>query len=148
MDGEIRSPSIQIAIVYRDLPDLIQLQTSVRIGPFSGMATAYTSPNSLRQQANSLRRWAAMPDGLCRIEAGADTAGCLLLRFYTVDIAAHTACHVTIATDAAACGRPEAISRLSTEMQTEPGLIDKFARQLLALLDAPDTQAVLEGVNG
>lgn len=144
---ESQSPSIAIRVVYQDLPDVIQLETRVFAYGWSGVARAYTSPDTLREQADGLAKWSHRPDGELTIEAGADTGiGWLLLRFYPVDMARHPVCHVRLATDSPTEGRPEQVGRLSLEIPTEPGLIERFARELAALAQTLQGEAVLRGV--
>jgi hypothetical protein len=70
-----------------------------------------------------------------RIEAGADTGiGWMVLEFYTIDHAAHARCAVTLATKTLTNQpRPAETSRFAIELPTELGLIERFARECIAL---------------
>ena len=147
MEHEAYSPTITIRIIYEDLPDLIELQTAVRTVDWRGIATAYVSPAHLCNQAAALAAWSRNPSGECRIEAGSDIGvGKILLRFYTIDIAAHVACQIALSTASYDGCRPETISRLSVEIRTEPALIERFARHLAAVASSLLNEAVLVGV--
>jgi hypothetical protein len=83
------APSLVIAVVYDDPPDLIERETHIRAGDWSGKATAYASTVTLHEQCSALSVWTHNPVGEVRIEAGADTGiGWLILRFYSIDLPA------------------------------------------------------------
>jgi hypothetical protein len=145
-EREVYTPSITIRVVYKDLPDLIELETCVQSRHWRGRATAYTSPTALGNDATSLAAWARQPVNELRIEAGADTGiGWLVLRFYTIDIAGHVMCQVTLAASSSNW-RTEAAARLTFSMPTEPGLVERFARHLSTLSATLEGEAVLEGL--
>ncbi len=142
-----RTPFAAIRVVYEDLPDLIEIETRVAIEDWSGVATAYMSPDALRCRARALMAWCNEASREITIEAGADTGiGWTVLRFYPVDKSGHTVCHIRLATRRAATNaRPEETWRLSVEMPTDPGQIERFARRLLSLSETLDEEAVLQG---
>jgi hypothetical protein len=149
MDDEnhVRHPGkIAIRVVYHDV-DLIELETDVRIHDWRGIGRAYASSAELPNQAKALAQWTLNPSGEIVIEAGADTGiGWLVLRFHTIDMAGHISCDVTIATPCPTYGRPSEIWRLSVQIPTEAGLVERFAQELLALSDSLQGEATLEGV--
>jgi hypothetical protein len=144
---EVYSQSISIRVVYQDLPDLIELETFVEARHWRGRGMAYASPVALCDDAAALAAWAREPVNEFKIETGADTGiGWLVLRFYTIDMAGHVSCQVTLATSGFT-GRPEDASRLTLSMPTEPGLIERFARHLEWLCTTFEGEAVLEGLS-
>ncbi len=46
-DDEPRAPALSLRVVYKDIPDLIELEARVVTGGWSGVARAYTGPGSL-----------------------------------------------------------------------------------------------------
>lgn len=127
--------SLELRVVYEDLPDMIEVETLVRAGDWSARSCAYCSPDFLVEDANRLIEWSRNPQGNCRLEAGADTGiGWLVLDFYTVDSAGHTRCAVTLATGGTSRdARPAETWRFAIELKTEPGLIERFGRECVAM---------------
>jgi hypothetical protein len=144
----VQAPSIRIHVIYEDLPSLIELETRVQSGEWAGVGRVYAvPPDILHGQAAALAKWVNQPDGECRIEAGSgDCAGWLVLRFYTVDRVKHVVCHVTLATWQFTWGRAGEESRLSLEIPTELGLVERFARHLESLVTTLKGEALLRGV--
>lgn len=137
---------IQLRVVYEDLPDLIELGIKVRYGGWSADSKAYTAPTDFADGARRLAEWASAPDGSLTIECGADTGiGWLVLRFYTVDLAGHICCALTLATGEQNA-RPESTWRFGIEIPTEAGLVKRFARECLALSTDFSREARLVGV--
>jgi hypothetical protein len=127
--------SLELRVVYEDLPDMIELETRVRAGDWSACSRAYSSPDFLSDDAEKLVAWSLNPQGHFRLEAGADTGnGWIVLEFYPINLAGHTRCAVTLATGATPRdARPAQTWRFSVELKTEPGLIERFGRECLAL---------------
>lgn len=127
--------SLELRVVYEDLPDLIEVETRVRAGEWSAQSRAYCSPDVLCENAKQLIAWSLDPQGHFRIEAGADTGiGWLVLDFYTIDSAGHARCAVTLATGGTPRdARPAETWRIAVELKTEPGLIERFGRECLIL---------------
>jgi hypothetical protein len=125
---------IQLRVVYEDLPDLIQLGISVRCGEWSAYSKAYTGPTAFADEARRLLAWISSPVQPITIEAGADTGiGYMVLKF-TSDRAGHVGCAVTLATGGQPRdARPENTWRFAIEMPTELGLVERFARECIAL---------------
>lgn len=139
------APSLIVSVIYDDPPDLVELETHIRAGDWSGKATAYASTTSLREQSLALSEWTHNPVGERRIEAGSDTGiGWLVLRFYSIDIAGHVVCQVTLAASSVDAIHPAHVPRLSVEVRTECGLVESFARQLARLAENYRGQAILE----
>jgi hypothetical protein len=137
--------SLVVSVVYDDPPDLVELETYVRAGDWNGKATAYASTSSLRDESIALSQWTHNPVGEACIEAGSDTGiGWLVLRFYSLDLAGHAACQVAIVANSSTARNSERVARLSVEVKTELGLVEKFARQLARLAETYQGQAVLE----
>jgi hypothetical protein len=127
--------SLELRVVYQDLPDMIELEARVRSGEWSARSRAYASPDFLGADAERLIAWARNPQGPFRLDAGADTGiGWLVLDFYTIDLAGHARCAVTLATGGTSRdARPAETWRFAIEMNTEPGLIERFGRECLSL---------------
>jgi hypothetical protein len=143
------APSLFVSVVYDDPPDLVELETHIRAGDWSGKATAYASTTSLREQSIALSEWTYNPMGERRIEAGSDNGiGWLVLRFYSIDIAGHVVCQVMLAASSADAINPPHVPRLSVEVRTELGLVERFARQLARLAKNYRGQAALECLPG
>jgi hypothetical protein len=127
--------SLELRVVYQDLPDMIELETRIRAGEWSARSRAYTSPDFLVGDAERLIAWARNPQGLIQLEAGANTGiGWLVLDFYTIDSAGHTRCAITLATgETSRDARPAETWRFAIELKTEPGLIERFGQECAAL---------------
>jgi hypothetical protein len=140
--------SLELRVVWEDLPDMIELETRVRAGEWSARSRAYASPDFLVADAERLIAWARNPIGRIRLEAGADTGiGWLVLDFYTVNAAGHTRCAVTLATGRTRRdARPAETWRFAVELQTEPGLIERFGRECLSLSQDYSGPARLSGL--
>lgn len=137
--------SLAVRVVYDD-SSLVELEARVFADDWSGSTWAYTDSLSLRSEARGLLDWTEHPQGTFALEAGADTGiGWLSLRWYATDRAGHLACHVQFATRAIN-DRPEGVRRLSLELPTETGLVERFARQLLSIAETFSGEARLEGV--
>lgn len=140
--------SLELRVVWEDLPDLIEIETRVCAGEWSARARAYVSPASLVADAERLIAWARQPVGNVRLEAGADTGiGWLVLDFFTVDAWGHCRCAVTLATGRVRLdARPTEVWRFAVELQTELGLIERFGRECLSLRRDPSCVAQLSGL--
>ena len=139
---------LELRVVYEDLPDLIELAISVRHGGWAAQSKAYASPTAFADEARRLLEWSTSPAGPVEIKAGADTGiGWMVLEFYTIDHARHARCAVTLATGGQAT-RPEATWRFAVEIPTELGLVERFARECVALASDFSRVARLEGVHG
>jgi hypothetical protein len=145
-DGESRLPRLTLRVVYEDLPDLIEVEARFVAGDWSGVTRAYTGPAPLAEEARGLLAWIGRPREEFVLEAGSDTGiGWLSLRWYTTDRAGHLACHIRAATTVES-SRPESVRRLSFGFRTEPALVERFARQLIALAESLDGEALLTGI--
>ncbi|HUE74153.1 MAG TPA: hypothetical protein VMP01_24945 [Pirellulaceae bacterium] len=139
---------IQLRVVYEDLPDLIQLGVLVRSGEWSAHCRAYAGPTAFADEAQRLLAWVSSPIVPMRIEAGADNGiGWMLLKFYTIDRAGHVRCAVSLATGREdSDARTESTWRFSIEMPTELGLVERFARECIALGSDYSREARLLGL--
>jgi hypothetical protein len=133
--SDIQNNFLQLRVIYEDLPDLIELGVRIIHDEWSAAATAYTSPSFFIENGNKLLSWVSAPDQPLRIEAGADTGiGWMVLEFYTINRAGHTRCAVTLATSTRTNEpRPAETSRFAIELPTELGLVERFARECIAL---------------
>ena len=139
---------LQLRVVYEDLPALIELSVRVLHGEWSAVSTAYMSPSFLTENGQAILRWVEAPDEPLLIEAGADTGiGWMVLRFYTIDRAGHARCAITLAARVHSReSRPAETSRFVIELPTELGLIERFARECIALGNNFKREARLTGL--
>jgi hypothetical protein len=140
---------LQLRVVYRDPPDLMELEVVVEYRGWSACSAVYASPHGFADDCDRLLEWSRAPSDPIIIEAGADTGiGWLKLAFYTIDRAGHVACSVTLATDQHSSGaRPADIWRMAIEIRTELGLVENFARACRTLAKQLDGEAVLIGMS-
>jgi hypothetical protein len=126
---------LQLRVIYEELPNLIELRIRVIHGEWSAGSTAYVSPSFLAESGEAILHWAETPNEPLNIEANADTGiGWMVLQFYTIDRAGHARCAVKLATKTRTDGlRPAETSRFSIALPTELGLIERFARECIAL---------------
>jgi hypothetical protein len=145
-DDELHRPSLEVRIIFRDPPDLFELEADVRTGRWRGVATAYVSPISLRTNAVELVAWSRDLQCDFKIDAGIPNAsGMLALSFVPHDQAGHLECGISLVTSP--LGRRDSDRwRLSLSIRTEPGLVERFAKQLISLCDGAVDEAVLEGL--
>jgi hypothetical protein len=125
---------LQLCVIYEDL-HLLELRIRVVHGEWSAVSTAYVSRSFLTENGEAILQWIEAPNEPLNIEAGADTGiGWMVLQFYTIDRAGHARCALKLAamtrTDDP---RPAETSRFSIELPTELGLIERFARECIAL---------------
>jgi hypothetical protein len=139
---------LQLRVIYRDPPDLIELEVLVNYRGWTARSTAYASPHAFAEDSRRLRQWARSPADPIVIEAGADRGiGCLKLEFYTTDRAGHAACSVVLATpDHGSHSRSAQIWRMAVEIGTELGLVENFARACVTLAETLDGEARLLGL--
>jgi hypothetical protein len=126
---------LQLCVIYEDLPDLIELRVRVRHGEWAAVSTAYASPSFLTEDCKTILRWVEAPTEPLTIEAGADTGiGWMVLKFYRIDSAGHARCAITLASGYnSRKSRPSETSRFMIELPTELGLVERFARECVAL---------------
>ena len=139
---------LQLRVIYRDPPDLMQLEVLVQYEGWAARSTVYASPHGFANDCERLSRWTKSLSEPLIIEAGADTGiGWLKLDFYTVDRVGHVACAVNLATgNQPTEARPAQTRRMAIEIPTEPALIEQFARACISLGKQLDGQAKLIGV--
>ena len=125
---------LQFCVIYEDL-HLIKLRVRVVHGEWSAVSTAYVSPSFLTESGEAILHWAETHNEPLNIEAGADTGiGWMTFEFYTIDRAGHARCAIKLATQTRTDGpRPAETSRFSIELPTELGLVERFARECIAL---------------
>ena len=124
---------LQFRVIYED-EHLLEISVRVLHGEWSAVSTAYTSLSFFTENGNALLRWVEAPDEPLRIKAGADTGiGWMVLQFYTINLARHVRCAVTLATQTMGALRPAETSRFSIELPTELGMVERFARECIAL---------------
>src|SRR5580704_8681157 len=89
---------LQFRVIYED-EHLLEISVRVRHGEWSALSTAYTDLSFFTDNGNALLRWVEAPDEPLRIKAGADTGiGWMVLQFYTINLARHVRCAITLAT--------------------------------------------------
>jgi hypothetical protein len=126
--------SLQFRVTYEDV-HLLEISVRVLHGEWSALSTAYTDLSFFSENGNALLQWVEAPDKPLRIEAGADTGiGWMVLQFYTITLSRHVRCAITLATKKWSYdSRPAETSRFSIELPTELGLVERFARECIAL---------------
>ncbi len=139
---------LQLRVIYRDPPDLIELEVLVQYRGWTARSAVYASPRGFADDCNRLLEWARAPSNPILVEAGADTGiGSLKLGFYTIDRAGHVACSVTLATgQQSRDSRPAETWRMAIEIHTELGLVENFARACISLGKRLDGDALLIGM--
>jgi hypothetical protein len=143
--NEVYSPSVRIRVIYLDLPDLIEVETFVKSKDWCGRATAYTSPIQLAKEARTLASWSLNPTNEFSLQIATNAAvGVVILRFYVHDKAGHLRCQISLA-ERDIGQHPEDVPRLTYTMPTEPGLVERFARQLESFTEI-DCEAALQGL--
>ncbi len=140
--------SLQLRVSYEDLPDLIELSVRVIHGEWSAVSTAYASPLFLTEECKGLLRWVEAPGRPLRLEAGADTGiGWMVLQFYTIDRAGHARCAITLAAKTLFARAMSCRDiTVAIELPTELGLVERFARECIALGTDFKRQARLIGL--
>jgi len=126
---------LQFRVTYEDV-HLLEISVRVLHGEWSALSTAYTDLSFFTEKGNALLQWVEAPDKPLRIEAGADTGiGWMVLEFYTITLSRHVRCAITLATQTDTTGdlRPAETWRFSIELPTELGLVERFARECIAL---------------
>jgi hypothetical protein len=137
-------PNVSLRIAYESLPDLIELETRLDVGEWKAIANVYTSPDILLSAAQSIREWSFHLRDTCMLEAGGiPGAGLLRLRFYVINAMGHVRCHIRLVSRISS---PERVRRMALELQTEPGLVERFANQLEALAKMSGHSAILLGM--
>ncbi len=63
-----------------------------------------------------------------------------------IDDAGHLGVQVTLESNVPTAYRIEEKDKLTLEILTEPGLLDRFVKSLLTLVENEDGQAILEGI--
>ncbi|MCA9285736.1 MAG: hypothetical protein KDA22_10995 [Phycisphaerales bacterium] len=147
MTNDTFSHAIRMRVVYDDV-HLIEIETKLAVPEWSAVSRAYTTPSDVFEQVERLRSWCSYRTGEVRIEFGADTRiGWTCLRFYPIDKAGHVVCQLRLASGhVPSDGRDEEVSRVSIEMHTEPGLIQRFIAELRHLAESLEGEAVLQGL--
>jgi hypothetical protein len=132
--GRVSDHFLQLCVISEDL-HLIELRIRVVHGEWSAVSTAYASPSFLTESGEAILHWAETPNEPLNIEAGEDTGiGWMVLKFHTIDRAGHARCAIKLATTPWLDGlRPAETSRFAIELPTELGLIERFARECVAL---------------
>lgn len=154
-DEDHRGPYLTLRVVYKDLPDLIEVEARVATDGWSGVTRAYTSPQALGKAARELREWAERPIDRQRgerpakefvLEAGADAGvGWLSIRCYLIHRVDRLACQVRMATSANDNDKLDDVWRLNVEFCTDPSMVECFAQQLASLAETRREEATLTG---
>lgn len=139
---------IQLRVVYDDSPDIIEMGVSIRYGEWSAYSTAFAGPSAFANDARRLLSWVSSPELPIQIEAGADNGmGWMVLKFSKINSAGHVCCAVKLVTGEQsryACS--ESTWRFEIELPTELGLVERFARECIAISSDFSLEARLIGV--
>lgn len=144
------SAFVRLKTVYRDLPDMIEVEVEVCSEGWRGLTFAYVSPQRLLADAERLRIWTHGLKGSCIIgfEQVLEDFGSFCLCFHEIDTWRHLACRVDLGGScgvgrADTCGR-----RITLDLRTELCLIDRFLVDLRALAESQSDEATLQGLMG
>jgi len=134
MDHPDNEPGLTLRVVWHDM-DIIEIETRVRFGKWSAVASTYASPDFLSQSAWAILDWAKSPQGTLRLDTGPECGnGRLALEFYPFNRAGGVRCRVTLATNHhPANDSVDGIWRMSIEMAPELGRVERFGRECMAL---------------
>ena len=126
---------LQLRVIYKELPNLIELGIRVAHGEWCAASTAYVSPLFPAESGEAILRWVKTPSVPLNIGAGADTGiGWMALQFYTIDRAGHARCAIKLATKTRTDGpRLAETSRFAIELPSELGFIECFGKECIAL---------------
>jgi hypothetical protein len=139
---------LKLEVVWKD-NEMFQLGITASNGQFSGTTKVYEQRHPLYKFAYSLVGFPKTKnDSILFYEAG-QKDGCeyFSMRFYTIDDMGHLGVQVTLERDVPTMYRIEEKDKLTLEILTEPGLLDRFVRSLLTLAANEKGQAILEGIH-
>lgn len=121
---------LTLRVTYDDLPDMIEIAAELCHGRWSALAEFYVSPKLLSDAA-SIVEWSRSPKAPLQYGSGIDgAAGGFILAFRTVDSAQHVGCAIQLVTREVS---RESAPRISLEMPTELGLVERFGLECVAL---------------
>ena len=125
--------SIHIENVYPDFPDLIELRATVQTQGWAATAAAYASPPQFGERAQKLREWLASPEGTFEMVEEMRDSG-WSLTFSPYDSKGNIRCAVSLWTDEYSSPQPRNTCwKMSVEVFFEIGMLDRFARECIAL---------------
>ena len=111
--------------VYHDV-DLLQLQCSITVDNWIGIACFYTTQNELKRLSSAARQFTQTLSDRMHWEAG-HVGGSIRLQLYTIDKAGHVRCHVSVS-ETPIPRRPEEVWQIAVAMPVElesiPLLVD------------------------
>jgi hypothetical protein len=138
---------LKLEVVWKD-DEMFQLEITASNGHFSGTTKVYEQRHPLYEFAHSLVGYPKTKhDSILCYEAGQkDCYAYFSMRFYMIDDAGHLGVQVTLESNVPTAYRIEEKDKLTLEILTEPGLLDRFVKSLLTLVENEDGQAILEGI--
>ncbi|RPI63349.1 MAG: hypothetical protein EHM48_02620 [Planctomycetaceae bacterium] len=142
---ELMPPFLLLKIVYDD-DDLIEIESRLVVGDWSGRSLAYASAMLAKENAESLAKWILKTNSPFVLELGGnDATGWVCLRFRKVDNAGHILCYIQLADRDMNQRAGGEVSRLAIEMQVDLGQIERFALALKTAVSAHRGEALLQG---
>lgn len=134
MDLPDNESALTLSVVYQD-PHLIEIETRVHYRDWSATARVYAGHDFFGSIARSILDWVNTPYDRLQLETGQDPQTAWLgIAFYTINRAGGVRCRVTLATDRESThDSADNAWRLSIELPTELGLIERFGRECMTL---------------
>ena len=142
------SHSVILRVIQTDPScDLLEVETLVSVGAFSGVCRSYDGAAHVRDLTRQFETWTERPEGAFEFRIGdATSTGLAQLGFRVVGQARRIQCRITLRTDYAHWGKEHCDgSELAVTMPVELAGIDRFIRDLYALADGRATEAILPG---
>lgn len=129
--------------------DMFELEIAASNGRFSGTTKVYEQREPLHAFAASLVGFPkTVNESIHFYEVGQKNLDTYFsMRFYMIDTIGHIGVHMTFEDDVPSQYRLKEKHKLTMEIVTEPGLLDKFVHSLLTLAQREEGVAVLEGVS-
>jgi hypothetical protein len=141
MERDARN-GLMVRVVWFD-DEIIELEWTVEYRGFRGTATCYTTSGDVVAFADALHSFSESSCGSPAFHAALDDGSKRVsLRAYTVDLAAHLAVHVSLATDNVA-QRPESVWKIELELLTESWPMSRFAAALRSAATTRSGEAFL-----
>lgn len=124
---------LQIAIVWDDPPDLIELWVRAGNGHFGGDVRAYAAPDALQALADTVEGFPLDPTDVREFTVGAfgpqAAGGAAAFRFRCTDRAGHVAVELRMESG----DPPDTPQTASFSIEFEPAGLDRFVRELRGL---------------
>ena len=138
-------PTLVVRFVHEN-PYFSEVEARVTAGPWSALTSANTDLLALLNGARGLLAWAARPEGTFDFDTGDPIFGHFALRWSPANRPGQLACRITI--DSGDDGTRDSGRHLSLKLRTDPALVERFCRQLIAVAETRVGEAVLTASEG